>query len=271
MYGCSTCLLPKWPSVADSRIQVTSLAASGNGSDNRRCNTAARSTGPNTESDDTHPALQQIAEIIQNTMRAARGGLLQPLIERRGPRSDRKHGGACALRHNRLDDRIVPHDTHVAHWDTEPVGNESQCAQRRLSCNDLPGLGQPADGTQNRKRITDRSSLFRREERYIGRGVQLRTAPDRLTGGLDVLHTAVRVPAYVDRIDLTGIGLSGKNRLNTGISQSLPDTRRAEYEHALHSETGHVIGHHTGGGNHLRILNRQPDPAQFGGLFLRWI
>jgi hypothetical protein len=59
------------------------------------------------------------------------------------------------------------------------------------------------------------------------------------------------------------------HRLDAGRAQRLPDAGAAEHQGAADAAALHVIGRDARGGEHLLVIDRQPDVAEFRGLLRR--
>src|SRR5688572_22517710 len=168
---------------------------------------------------------QQVAQVSNDAMRAPRRGLPRPCIAGRDAGGDAEGDGATTACHRGLDQRVVSDDAYLTNRNSESSGGKSQRMQRRLAREDGASLGDAPDGARDRVRVSHRTALPGGKERYVGRDVELRTGPDRMTGSLDVLHSAIRMPADVDRVDFTRPWFSGMHGLDARLAQRISDPR----------------------------------------------
>ena len=202
-------------------------------------------------------------------MRPVQAGLPCPVLPARRARRHRERRRAAAARHEDLDDRIVADDSQGPDRHAEAPGDEAQRQERGLPGERHGCARQTADGSRDRKRIADRASLLGGEEGDVGGYAELSAAPDGLTGGLDVLHAALRMPADEDAPDLRCPGLAGVHRLDAGVAQSLPHASAPEDQRPPDAAALHVIRRDAGGGDHLLVIDGESDLTQLRGLLRR--
>src|SRR2546429_839550 len=177
----------------------------------------------------------------------------------RRPRRHRQCRRTPAARHEDFDHRIIPDDREGPHRHTEAPSDEAQGPDRGLPGERHGCARQAADGRRDRKRIANRAPLPGGEEGHVGGYAELSAAPDGLTGGLDVLHAALRVPPDEDAPDLRCPGLSGVHRLDAGVAQSLPHANAPEDQRPPDAAALHVIRRDAGGRNHLLVIDGESD------------
>ena len=215
--------------------------------------------------------LKQVAQASQHVLRTPQTGLALPLLARRHSGGHGNGHGAAAARHDDLYRWVIADDAKVAAPQAQSPCHEAQRVQRGFARQNHWRPGHTPDGADDRVRIAHRPALPGGEERHVGSHIEPRARPDCMTGGLNGLHRALRIPADIHGLNIPFVTPTRRHGFDSRLAQGVPDAGAAQNEHTPHAIADHEIGRNAGRSEQALVAHREAGAAQFRRLLRRRI